>query len=109
MIKRIDSTNCTHDLALNRIAELEAKIAEQLKINEQHARNILSQGDEIERLESRLDSAAEVMRGVGLSATSDATWEAWDLVWSYVVRDVENQRTESEITVAVGRRTAPSE
>jgi DNA repair exonuclease SbcCD ATPase subunit len=51
-----DHSHCEdllHELGA-RASSAESRLAEQLKINEQHARDILSQGDEIERLESRL-------------------------------------------------------
>jgi hypothetical protein len=59
-----DHSHCEdllHELGA-RASSAESRLAEQLKINEQHARDILSQGDELERLESRLDSAESELR-----------------------------------------------
>lgn len=37
-------------------------------------------------LESRLSSAAEVMRSRGLQCTSDVAWETWDVLWDIIVQ-----------------------
>lgn len=51
------------DSLQSRLDKLQKDYAQQCEINDSSARSILSQGDEIERLESRLDAIRELLKG----------------------------------------------
>jgi hypothetical protein len=74
---------------LSKLDKLQKDYAQQCEINDHHARAVLSQGDEIERLESRLDECRKLLDAMrqwhAVVAYSD--FDKHEALWeSYIVR-----------------------